>query len=184
MKRPGPLARPPVDVQTIVHPDRPERRLPSYTRTRSIPQIRWIEWGTEPIDVPDVEEHRDPQAEWQGDDVLDIGDDLAGATRLEPGVVDRRDTPELEGADRVRTPQVEALPDRQILPPPPLAVSGLEPSPQDVAEPDRLEIRLEEGCLVELRVAPEPGEVKADRGLPALGRRCDQVAAVLSSANG
>ena len=47
-----------------------------------------------------------------------------------------------------------------------------------MAEPDRPEIRLKEVHFVELRVAPEAGEVEGDGGLPALAGSRDEVPAV------
>src|SRR5207245_2803402 len=97
---------------------------------------------------------------------------------LDPARVDRRNAPEFEGADRVRAAQVKALEQRHLLATPAGLVAGLAPHPQDVAEPERLEIGLEEVRLVEVGIAPEAGEVEGEGGLPPLGRGCDHVPAV------
>src|SRR5436853_210537 len=158
------------------HPAR--TRPPSYTPTRPITQIRGIELGVEAVDVADVEERRDPQAERQRDHVLDGAEDLARPALLESSRVDRRNAPEFEGADRVRAAQVEALEQGDLLAAPAGLVAGLAPHPQDVAEPDRLEIGLEEARLVEVGVPPEAGEVEEEGGLCPLGRSRDHVPAV------
>src|SRR5947209_2264999 len=178
VERPGPLARPPIDIQTIIHPDGAKRRLPSYTPTRPIAQIRGIELGVEAVDVADVEERRDPQAEWQRDHVLEGAQDLAGPALFESRRIDRRDAAEFEGADRVRAAKVEAFEQRDFLAAPAGLVTGLTPQRQDVAEPDRLEIGLEEARLVELGIAPEAGEVEGEGGLRPLGRGRDHIPAV------
>src|SRR5262245_61817653 len=178
VERPRPLARPRGNVEAIVHPDGAERRLPSYTPTRPITQIRRIELGVEAVDVPDVEEQGDPQAEGQRHDVFDVPEDITRSTLLEPARVDGRDTAEFKGADRVRAAQIEALVQRHLDPAPAGQVAGLAPQRQDVAEPDGLEVGLQEGELVELGIAPETGEIGGHRGLRPLARRRDHVPAV------
>src|SRR5205807_10370793 len=57
------LAGLPVRVDTVVDTDRPERRLPPDAAADAFLQIRQIELRPEPVDVADVEESGEPQAE-------------------------------------------------------------------------------------------------------------------------
>src|SRR5438128_246102 len=139
------------------------------TRCTSMYAIRADDAGAAP---------RDPQAEWQRDHVLDGAQDLAGPALFESRRIDRRDAAEFEGADRVRAAKVEAFEQRDFLAAPAGLVTGLTPQRQDVAEPDRLEIGLEEARLVELGIAPEAGEVEGEGGLRPLGRGRDHIPAV------
>src|SRR5438876_492912 len=77
-----------------------------------------------------------------------------------------------------RAAKVEAFEQRDFLAAPAGLVAGLTPQRQDVAEPDRLEIGLEEARLVELGIAPEAGEVEGEGGLRPFGRGRDHIPAV------
>src|SRR6266508_2842967 len=178
VKRPDRLTRSPVKIETVVHADRAERRLPSYTSARRLAQVRGIEFGAESVDVADVEEARQPEGKRQGDDVLDVAEYFARSAGLEPELVHRREAVEFEAADRVRTAEEEALEERQRFVRPAESVSSLRPHRDDVAEPDRLEVGLKRRRLDELRVAAKPGEVQAEHRLRALRRCGDHIAAV------
>src|SRR5437867_8068699 len=178
VKRPEALARLPIKVDSVIDSDRTERRLPSYTSAGRLAKIRRVELGAEPVDVADVEERRDPKGEGQRDDVLDVAEQLARPARLEAARVPGRETVELEAPDRVRAAEIKPLEDRQRVFGPAETVPRLGSRPDDVVEPDRLEIGLEAGQLDELRVAAETGEVGVERRLAPLGRGRDEIAAV------
>src|SRR2546425_297021 len=103
VKRPEALARLPIKVDSVIDPDRTERRLPSYTSAGRLAKIRRVELGAEPVDVADVEEPRDPEGEGERDDVLDVAEQLAGAPGLEPARVPGGEAVELEAPAGVRT---------------------------------------------------------------------------------
>src|SRR6185369_2335266 len=140
------LALATVDVDAVVHADRPERRLPADTGTDRLPQVGQVEFRLEPIHVADVEEPGQPQIERERHDVFHVAQHLGGATDPDPRVVDRGDLPGLEAPDGVGATEVEALEDRQLLTPgqailhPAEAVPGLGVSGQDMSVPHRVEV--------------------------------------------
>src|SRR5438132_11856838 len=70
------LAGLPVRVDSVVDADRPERRLPPDAAADPLLEIRQVELRSEPVHVPDIDESREPQAERQRDDVLDVAQHL------------------------------------------------------------------------------------------------------------
>src|SRR5205085_11917508 len=114
----------------------------------------------------------------QGNEILDVAEDLGGPADGEPRVVDRRYLPELPPAQAVGAAQVETLEDRHLAAAPPENVTALQPSRDDVAEPDRLEVRRRGDRLDEAGVTSEAGELQGQRALAAPRRRLEVVAAV------
>src|SRR5437870_942316 len=167
-----------VRVDPVVDADRPERRLPPDPAADPLLQIRQIELRPEPVHVTDIEEPGEPEAERQRDDVLRIAEHLGRAADPLTGVVFRRDRMELEAPDRVGPAEVEALEERQRLVGPAEAIVRLEATAQDVAEPDRVELRREHPGLHVLRVAAESGELRRQVALATPRRRDDVVATV------
>src|SRR5438874_798601 len=141
------LARPPVQVDAVVDADRPERRLPTEARAARLAEIRQVEVVPEAVDLADVEERRDPEAEGQRHDVLDVPEHFAVAADLHAVLVHGRQLAKLEAPYRVRAAEIVALEERQRVRRPAEAVRPLRARRQDVTEPDRLELRDEDAGL-------------------------------------
>src|SRR5439155_1555046 len=109
------LHRAPIEIEPVVYADRAERRYPADTAAGGLTKFGQIELGLEAVNIADVEERGQPDVEGQRDEVLDVAEDLAGATDAGAELVRRRNLPRLEGADRVGSTEEEALEHRQPL---------------------------------------------------------------------
>ena len=167
-----------IDLDAVVEADRTERRQPTDAPAHVRAETARRDVRPRSVDVADVEEPGQPEPERQRDVIFGVAQDFSGAAHREPGGVDRGHLAELPAAQAVGTAQEEALEDRDRFVGPPELVAALEPSGQDVAEPDRLEVRRGGHRLDEFGVAAEPREVDGDSDLPTPRRRLVVVAAV------
>src|SRR5262249_41819413 len=172
------LAGSPVEIEAVVYADRAEGRHPADATAGRFAQIGQVELRAEAIDVADVEERGESDVERQRDEVLDVGEHLARAADADAELVRGRNLSRLEAADRVRSAEVEAFEDRQLLIAESEAVAALHAPRQDVAEPDGLEVRRERRALHVMTVAAEAGGVGRKHELAALARRLHAVAAI------
>src|SRR5262245_59765854 len=98
-----------VQEHSVVDPNGTEGRHPPYPGADGISKVGRVERNPEAVDVTGVEEAGHAKAVWQGNDVLDVAQNVRGAADASPGVVGGRDAPELDTAERVGAAQVEAL---------------------------------------------------------------------------
>src|SRR5262249_44374134 len=167
-----------VEIEAVVSADRTERGHPADTTAGRFAQIGEVELRAEAIDVADVEERGESDVERQRDEVLDVGKHLTRAADADAELVRGRNLSRLEATDRVRSAEVEALEDRQLLIAEPEAVAALHATRQDVAEPDGLEVRRERSALHVMTVAAEAGGVGRKHELAAPARRLHAVSAI------
>src|SRR3990170_476610 len=168
----------PVQIHTVVQPQRAERREPAQAGARRLARVGRIELGPEAVRVADVEEAGDADVERQRDDVLDVAQHLGRPAHAHAALVLGREPAVLEAPDRVGAAQVEALEQRQGLVRPPEPVPRLRPGADDVVEPDGPEVARGADRLDEARIAAEPRELRRQARLPTARRREDVVPAV------
>src|SRR6266571_4095826 len=168
---------PGIQLESVVEPERAERRVPAYAGPGR-PQEPVAELRAEAECVAGVEEHRHPEIERQGDDVLEVAEDLGRAADAQSRAIQRRDLAELPAPDRVGTAQVEALEHRQVLGTEADAVADFAAARQNVPEPQLVEVVLRHDRLQLSIVAAEARDVQRERREPALGRGRHVVAIV------
>src|SRR5262249_17591892 len=100
------LALLPIELDSIFHAQRAEGGVPADAGPDAIAEVRDVEGGGEPVDVPDVEKGGDTNPVRQWDDVLRIPQHLAGAARALARLVLGGNFTELEHAQRVGASQV------------------------------------------------------------------------------